>query len=137
MYKMENNDQEQVADMWDPAHAQSILMPCDGASRLIRACYRGDWEDLQKSLTSETLRPNRDKTRNLASIQSQLGETHRAEHAKGIIVHEQPCRENGFKGLKGAERLEALEKMEAEDELEDKRMNPEFLGIEEQVFHLL
>ena len=121
---MSEKEHDQDADLWDPLQAQKILMPCDGACRLIRACFMSDWEDLQASLDQV-------RTKNLMETESIVDAINNLKLSEDKGIH--PTRENGFKGLKGSERLAALERMEQEDDERDKSLNPEFLSINDQV----
>ena len=123
-------------ELSDTDLAQRIYMPCDNASKMIRDCFLGNWEDLQASLDdAELVLQERRKSFEWES----RNEKSRMEIDESLHIDHQthPCKENGFKGLKGSDRLAALEAMEAADDAEDKNLNPEYLSLADQVLPIL
>jgi hypothetical protein len=121
------------SEMWDPIHAQNILMPCDNSTKLIRACYVGNWQEVGDILdeAEQELRKQNQAHKPEPNIYPTLP-------AQGLGSHDidsdnLPSEANSLKGLKGAERLAAWKVIEEANELEDNRLHPEFLSAGDQV----
>ncbi len=130
---MSNEAFSENDEMWDPIHAQNILMPCDNATKLIRACYVGNWQavgdildEAEQELRTNNLALKAEPT--VYPIPVSQG------HGSNDVDSENlPCEANGLKGLKGEERLAAWKVIEEMNELDDSRLHPEFLSARDQV----
>ena len=124
-------------EMWDPAHAQNILMPCDSSTKLIRACYVGNWQDVGDILDEarQELGNNNQARKAVPDVYPIPVHTLPTQTLGSHDIESEniPSEANGLRGLKGAERLAAWKVIEEMNEFDDNRLHPKSLSAGDQV----
>jgi hypothetical protein len=132
------DDQDQAKnDIWDPFHAQNILMPCDNATKLIRACYVGNWKNAGDILDEVEQELSKNSGLHKTELNIYPSPVHTSViHGLGSNDDDPekiPCEANGLRGLKGAERLAAWKAIEERNEFDDNQLHPKSLSAGDQV----